>query len=158
MLRFLIGIARFSLSAWVGAAALFVVTGIREVQAPEIGSATRDVLVALRFPAYYLFGFVSVGTAFLAMGCSLVFAGEHKKRGIYLTCGLLIVLVTMVLDYHWVYLPLVEMVTPPGKSRPASFVDLHNASKWLNFGSILLCAIIAFVLCGIEYPKDGNRS
>ena len=45
MYRLGIGVARFTLSAWVGAAALFVVTGIREVRSPLLDSYIRDVLV-----------------------------------------------------------------------------------------------------------------
>ncbi len=51
-------------------------------------------------------------------------------------------------DYFYIYQPLVEMVTPPGKSRPAEFVSYHKASKWVNSFAILLCAVAAIGLCG----------
>lgn len=57
MAKILTGAARFALSAWVGAAALFVVVGIKEVRGSEFDSVTRDLLVGLRFPSYYTFGF-----------------------------------------------------------------------------------------------------
>ena len=51
----------------------------------------------------------------------------------HLCLGLLIVaFAMMIVDYVWIYTPLVEMITPPGKARPSQFVDYHNGSKWIN--------------------------
>jgi hypothetical protein len=60
----------------------------------------------------------------------------------------LVSLLVIAADYVWVYQPLVEMITPPGQSRPAEFMNYHSASKWMNLGSISLCALVAIVLCG----------
>ena len=56
-------IARFCTAAWVGAAALFVVTALREVRSSPFDPAAKDTLALLRFPAYYAFGFTLVGLA-----------------------------------------------------------------------------------------------
>ena len=55
--------ADWALVAWVGAAILFVVTSVREVQSTDFDSNTKDHLALLRFPAYYLFGFTLVPVA-----------------------------------------------------------------------------------------------
>jgi hypothetical protein len=52
-------VARFAVCAWVGAAALFVVAGVREVTSQQLDSMSRDVLVPLRFGLYYAFGLLS---------------------------------------------------------------------------------------------------
>ncbi len=89
-----------------------------------------------------------MGTAF----CTTLMAGvvlAQKRRRLFCLAGLLFVaLAVMVGDYIWVYQPLVEMVTPPGQSRPAEFVTYHKASKWLNALAISLCGIAAMFLCG----------
>jgi len=56
-------LARFLLSAWFGAATLFVIIGVREVRFVGFDSAMRDQLVLLRFPAYYACGFTLLGCA-----------------------------------------------------------------------------------------------
>ena len=53
-------ISRLALAAWVGAASLFVVTAIQEARSTEFDSITKNALAALRFPAYYAFGFALV--------------------------------------------------------------------------------------------------
>jgi len=147
MVQIFVGVARFALSAWVGAAALFVIVGIKEVRTPEFDSFIRDVLVAQRFPAYYVFGFASVGLAWLALSASLVFAGGNKRLRLICAGLVLLILGFMLADYFWIYRPLLDMITPPGQSRPARFVDYHNFSKWLNFISISLTAVAALLLC-----------
>jgi hypothetical protein len=148
MFQVAIGVARFALSAWVGAAALFVVTGIREVRSPELDSYVRDVLVGVRFPAYYLFGFCLVGLAAIATLTAGFLASSKRTRQMGLAILTILALVLMVADFVWIYEPLVEMITPPGQSRPAEFLAYHTASKWVNLASVSLCAIVAILLCG----------
>ncbi len=148
MFRVVIGVARFALSAWVGAAALFVVTGIREVRSPELNPYVRDVLVGVRFPAYYLFGFCLVGLASMATLIAGFSASSKRTRQFGLAILTVLALCAMVADYVWIYQPLVEMVTPPGQNRPAEFLAYHTASKWVNLTSVSLCAIVAILLCG----------
>jgi hypothetical protein len=147
MFRLAIAVARFALSAWVGAAALFVVTGIREVRSTLLDSYTRDVLVGIRFPSYYLFGFSLVGLAALAMLAASWLSPAKRGRPFALAFLTVLALGLMIADYYAIYLPLVEMITPPGESRPAEFLAYHTASKWVNLTSVSLCAIAALVLC-----------
>jgi hypothetical protein len=158
-----ITLARFASAAWVGAAVLFVTIAVWEVRYPEFDSATKDTLALLRFPAYYVFGFVLVGTALL--GAVLAFASTRPlnasredsgrsaenrggKKRLGATAGLLAIsLALMVADFFAVYRPMVEMITPPGRARPAEFRTYHRASVWLNTADVALCAVAAVLLC-----------
>ena len=143
MSRFALLIARIASSAWVGAAVLFVINGVRQATSGQFDSMVTDQLVVLRFPAYYVMGFSLVGAAWL----SSAFTGEQfsfRRRGAVL--GLFgLALVVMLFDYLVVYLPLAEMITPPGKPRPQEFQTLHHWSKVINsvdVGLVLLGALL----------------
>jgi hypothetical protein len=152
-------VARLTLAAWIGAAALFVATSIREVRPRQSGfdfefdSATRDRLVALRFPLYYRYGFVLVGTGFL---CGLL-AWGHPALGRWrpriALVLLAIALLAMAADYAWVYQPLTRMIDPPGGTKPAEFTQYHNLSKWTNEGQVTL-VLVATVL--LSWPGRGT--
>lgn len=139
-------IAKFCISAWVGAAVLFVVVGILEVTRGGFDSATKDSLVIIRFPAFYVFGFTLITAAWIGIfvaGCTNEVCA--KKRGILL--GLLsVVLILMVVDYIWIYRPLAQMVTPPGQSKPANFTAYHEASKWINLAGLFVCSLAVWLL------------
>lgn len=155
MFRISMALARFALAAWVGAAALFVVTGIREVRAPELDSYVRDVLVGVRFPAYYAFGFALVGLGFFATLAAGCFAPQKRGR-LFLLAGLVLsALALMIGDYLCIYRPLLTMISPPGQTRPAAFMDYHEASKWVNLASVSLCALVAMILCGTNAVDRG---
>ena len=139
-------IAKFCTSAWVGAAVLFVIVGILEVTRGGFDSATKDSLVVIRFPAFYIFGFTLVAAAWIGVfiaGCTNDVCA--KKRGILL--GLLsLVLTLMLVDYIWIYGPLAQMVTPPGQSKPAHFTTYHEASKWINLAGLFVCSLAVWLL------------
>ncbi len=143
MSRLALLIARFASSAWVGAAVLFVINGVQQATSGKIDSTTTDQLVALRFPAYYVMGFSLVGAAWVGSAIS----GEqlsYRRRGAVL--GLFgLALGMMLFDYLVVYLPLAEMITPPGQARPQGFQTLHRWSKVINsvdVGLVLLGALL----------------
>ena len=62
--RFGLFLARFCLSAWIGAATLFVIVGVTEVTRGNFNSTTKDILVAVRFPAFYVCGVTLVSLGF----------------------------------------------------------------------------------------------
>ncbi len=140
-------LARFSLSAWVGAAVMFVVIGVREVTWPGFDSATRDQLALLRFPPYYLFGFALVGCATAACSLSLVGRAIRRRRGVTVLLILAAALTLMTYDYLKVYSPLAAMVTPPGSPKPAEFDELHRRSEIVNSIDVGLCWVAALLLC-----------
>lgn len=162
MHRFCVLIARLAITAWVGAAVLFVIVGVREVTLsgqvlPGGGfdSATRDALVLLRFPAYYVTGFALVGVGLLATACAGSASGWSRPAR-FATLGLLsVALLLMISDYVWIYQPLVEMVTPPGATRTSDFEKYHNASKYINVADVTLCGIAAALLC---WPTSSGRA
>ena len=141
--------ARFCVTAWVGAAVLFVITAVTEVTTsqPSITSEVKDALVTIRFPAYYSYGFLLVLLGIVCCGLYLKHpAGRSKRMGVCLVL-LGVSLIAMVVDYVFIFRPLVEMVTPPGGVKPANFRDYHNASMYINAFDIGLCLIAALLLC-----------
>ncbi|WP_010584392.1 hypothetical protein [Schlesneria paludicola] len=124
-------VARFSTSAWIGAASLFVVVSILEVTNPGFDATTKDMLVALRFPMFYLFGSSLIGLGWLG---TLVTGNKELPAGRRRVALLLLaaVLLLMVVDYLWIYQPLLQLVEPPGQTKPSSFARYHDASKKIN--------------------------
>ena len=132
-------LARFCASAWIGAASLFVVVGITEVTRGGFDSTTKDQLVAIRFPAFYLFGATLVGIAWVGTCLAGSSAQLPARRRMVVVCLLTITLVVMAVDYFGVYLPLLQMVSPPGRTKTSEFELYHQASKWINLASLLIC-------------------
>jgi hypothetical protein len=142
-----LGLARFCVSAWVGAAVLFVIVAVREVTFPPFTSEVKDQLAVIRFPAYYATGAALLGIAWAG---TLIAAGHLQlPRGrCWLAAALLTVaLVEMGADYVWIYRPLEALVTPPGKVRTEQFTTLHQWSTRVNAANVALCAVAAGVLC-----------
>lgn len=157
MPRVLLMLSRFLLSAWVGAAVLFVIIGVREVRFPGFESVTRDQLVLLRFPMYYVAGFVLLGTALLSQ--VLLLARGERAKVLFAACGLTAAaLGLMTYDYPCVYRPLADMISPPGQTRPASFEALHLWSETVN-ALQLGCALAAGLsLCAFDGTRNQRNS
>lgn len=139
-------LARFCSAAWIGAASLFVVVGIREVTKGGFDSATKDALVAIRFPSFYQFGVVLIGIAWIGVLISRDSMLLSPRRRIACLVLLAIVLALMAADYVWIYEPLLQMVTPPGQAKPSGFHEYHQASKWINSAGLIVCCIAAGLL------------
>jgi hypothetical protein len=147
-----LAIARLATTAWVGAAALFVVTAVREVMHSGFDSATKDQLALLRFPAYYGFGFVLLALALAGTAGAWKAAGKSRLR-IRLAGGLLgLALALMAADFVAIYRPMAEMITPPGRTHVAEFRPYHRASVWINVIDVGLCGVAAVLLC---WPGGG---
>jgi hypothetical protein len=146
--RLCLTLARVLLSAWVGAATLFVINGVRMVTSGHFDSMARDHLSLIRFPPYYVFGFLAVGTGLVLL---ILAAGYPRRLGI----GLLILsLILMFVDYFGVYLPLAAMITPPGHVRPSQFDWYHRASMVINMAHVGLCLIAAILISRERRPVD----
>ena len=146
MSRVALLLARFCLSAWVGAAALFVVNGVRQAIHPPFDSFIKNNLALLRFRPYYLFGFVLVGAA---LGGLLTIRRSNllsSSRWNWTLCLIVASLTVMTVDYVVVYLPLEQMITPPTNARPAEFVDYHEASKYINGVHVGLACVAALLV------------
>ena len=140
-------LARICVSAWVGAAVLFVIVAVREVTFPQFTSEVKDQLAVIRFPPYYV-----VGAALLVVSLlgTLVAAGHPQlSRGRQTLAAVLLALALaeMAADYVWVYLPIEALVTPAGKPRTEQFTTLHQWSTRLNGANILACTVAAGTLC-----------
>ena len=136
---------RFSLCAWVGAATLFVVTGVREVTMTDFDAATKNMLAATRFPAYYAFGFTLVAVAGIsALGLILV-DNQVRRRKIVLLALSVFALVVMLLDHQFIYKPLeIMMLEPEGRLDP-EFFTYHQWSKYINCVSVGACLVASFL-------------
>ena len=146
-------LSRFSISAWVGAAALFVVASVVEQTGP-FPSEVKDHLALVRFPWYYAFGFSLVG---FSLAASLMAAGHPAVPSARLWAfrGLTAAaLAMMIADYFWIYRPLVEMLTASGV-KPAEFVTYHEASKHINFADVSICFLAALIVC---WPRTDRSS
>ncbi|OYW18120.1 MAG: hypothetical protein B7Z55_11215 [Planctomycetales bacterium 12-60-4] len=144
--RIALFVARWALTAWIGAAVLFVVVGIREVTSPDLSSEVKDRLATLRFPFFYAAGFGLVGVTWLAgLFCRVNHSFSRRRQ--WLVLGLVtIALVGMAADYISIYCPLAELVTPPGKPRTQQFMELHRWSARVNTVNLLLCMAAATLL------------
>lgn len=139
-------ISRFAVTAWVGAAALFIYVTVLQVRSPDLDSADKSVLAVLGFPAYYQFGFGLLLTALLA---GLIARGHVAVRPwrMRLYLGLLILsLVVTVCDYAFIYRPLLEMTADVTEARPASFQTYHTASEWINTAQVSLSLLAALLI------------
>lgn len=148
-------VARLSIAAWIGAASLFVVVGVIEVTRGGFDSTTKDMLVSLRFPAFYTFGATLVGFGWIGVWLSGSGTGLSRRRRAGALTLLAIAAILMAVDYSCIYCPLSQMVTPPGQSKPASFMAYHSASKWINLAGLLLC-LTASIL--INWPVRNDNS
>ena len=154
MARLGLAIARLAAAGWVGAAALFVVTAVREVTFSGFDSTTKDQLALLRFPAYYVCGVGLVGIAFLGALVASLGSRPRPKKVVGAAGLLAATLIVMAGDYVAVYRPIAEMITPPGRVHVSQFRDYHRASVWLNVGHVGLCAAAALLLCWPSASRD----
>jgi hypothetical protein len=161
MNRFLWTVLRFSLCAWVGAATLFVVTGVREVTMTDFDAATKNVLAATRFPAYYAFGFTLVAVAGVSALVLILTDNEMRRRKIVVLTLSVFALVVMYLDHRFIYQPLEVMMLEPEGRLDAAFFTYHQWSKYINCVSVGACLIASFVsACPIANiaSSDGTAS
>lgn len=146
MPRVALFLARFCTSAWIGAATLFVIVGILEVTSPRLESSAKDILVSIRFPAFYAVGASLVAVAWLGC-CAADFHPElSPRRRAAAILALLGVMVLMVIDYNGIYLPLTRLIDPPGQPRSPQFGSYHQASKNINFAGLALTLVAAVAL------------
>lgn len=139
---------RLLLSAWVGAAVLFVVTSVAEQTASEFDSVTRDQLATIRFPLYYAFGLsIYLGSAVALTGGWLSAAGTAKRRILWLAALIAASAAVFAYDYFQVYSPLQQLIIPPGAARGQDFVRLHRASEYANTIHVFLMLAAAGLAC-----------
>lgn len=138
-------ISRLAASAWVGAAVLFVATGVRQVTSGLFSATTTDQLVLLRFPLYYICGCSLITVAIVGTTLARAALGRGQRAFSMVCLGLALLL--MFFDYMVIYSPLAAMISPPGQSRGLGFQTLHRASMGINLVDLLLVAVAAGTLC-----------
>ncbi|WP_298867698.1 hypothetical protein [uncultured Gimesia sp.] len=156
MQSFSLVLIRFCLSAWVGAAVIFVITGVQDVTFKHFDSLVRDQLISLHFPVYYTIAWVLlVGSILGCLGIRKI-KEISRFRSNLIFCLVLIILGLSLIDYFWIYTPLESMITPPGSPRPAEFRSYHQASKYINSLNILL-TVVAAILVNLP-TKNQNQT
>lgn len=147
MLKLFLFLARISITAWLGAATLFVIVTVTEIRSGKLESLVLDTLILLRFPVYYLFTFSLLAVTLMAgIACWSVSRGRIGKSFTVLIALSLLILIG---DYFWVYLPLEGMLTPLGVPRPHYFPFYHKLTEALNSAAMLINLIAA---CLINWP------
>ena len=138
--RIALFVARTAVTAWVGAAVLFVVVGVTEVTSPQFSLDVKDRLAVLRVPLFYTAGAILLTTAWCCVTLVAALPGA-RRRGWICSTLLTLSLLGMAADYQWVFLPLVKVVTPPGQTRTAEFETLHQRSSRVNTANLALCLV-----------------
>ena len=144
--RFCLSMQRFLLSAWIGAAVLFVITSVAEQQFPGFEPEIRNQLATIRFPKYYAMGFVVV---LASLGCSVgrLSSGTRSKTDRAVLGLLVLAGVTMLIDFVFIYRPLHAMMIDLQRPRDTEFQWYHQASKYINSFGILLTFVAAILVC-----------
>ena len=140
--------ARLFLVAWIGGAALFVVTSIAEQRTPEFDSIDKDRLATIRFPLYYIYGAICLSTATAAIGLATATTPRGNRKT--LIAGLTLCVLSAAIagyDYVAVYSPLQRAITPPGQVRGPDFLSLHQQSEFINEVHISLALLAAILIC-----------
>lgn len=158
--RLILTLLRVVLPAWVGAAVLFAINGSAEQRHTfEVGEAlngvVRDELAIIRFPAYYSFGFVCVGTS-LALTVILQFSPPLPRGRIAWAGGLLLAAIALMLwDHYFVYTPMFGMLDPLGVEKSSEWKRLHATSMITNLIHVSLCLTASLVL---SWPIQAGRN
>jgi len=143
-MSFLLALLRFCLCAWVGAAVLFVITGIREIVSPRFQPATKNLLAAVRFPAYYCVGLTLIGTALVCAVLQYRRCQSRSMGNVLVILPALAVLL-MIVDWFFVFSPLLELMNDPDARERPGFTRYHNWSMSVNAVSVGLCAVSAVI-------------
>ena len=140
-------LARFSVSGWVMAATLFVAILVAQAISQKFDSIILDQVTAIRFPIYYGFGFSLLIVSLIGTALAIVGKILPKIRGLAIIVLLAIALILMTVDYYTIFLPLLDLITPPGKARTAEFQSYHDASELINKMGLMISLMAALVLC-----------
>ncbi|WP_166828478.1 hypothetical protein [Thalassoroseus pseudoceratinae] len=157
MRSFSLMMARFLVSAWCGAAILYVIVSVTEIRYPLFDSRIRDMLAFVRFPPYYVCGFATIVFALIFNLIAIGHRAIGERRSLISLGIVTTTLALMTLDYYFVYRPLSEMIRPPGGPKSSEFTSYHRWSEIINTVEVVLCLIAAGVL---NWPRtvDDNES
>lgn len=140
---------RLGSTCWVGAGVMFlaILLGLRG--SPLFDAATKDQHPRVLFPRYYLVEFACLGLGLAGAlaadwGARTNPGAPPRPRGRFPgpTVWLGLALVAALMDYFVLYCPLADMLGRP--PYPDSFRRLHEWSRWVNSG-ILLLTLVASV-------------
>lgn len=163
-------IARFCLTAWIGAASMFVtaITLAMTTKERSLNDTTvKNALTAVSFPAYYLFGFVLVATTGIALLLGRFLerktefgqkTGRMSRLRFIVCCVCLFAgLSLMIYDYYAIFTPLLESMPSPEEAKTAAFTKYHIWSRYINTVDVGLLFVSAVLLCW-PLPSAENQS
>ncbi len=145
MSRLLLTLLRVTLSLWVGGAILYVITSVAEQRYTAFDSSIRDQLAAIRFPLYYVYCWLTLGTSCLTAVILLTITQPRSGTLLLVTTLCCASMAFAIYDYYRIYQPLLQLITPPGKARNQDFMRLHELSRHINELHLSLAAIAAIV-------------
>ena len=143
------------LPAWIGGATLFVITSVAEQRFPRFDSTIRDQLAAVRFPWYYLYCWLTLGTATVTACLAATLKPAHDRRKALMVAILTSTsLLIAIADYTLTYQPLLKLITPPGQVRTENFTTLHNRSRIVNEIHLTIAIAATIAAC---LPQPSRR-
>jgi hypothetical protein len=149
----LVAVSRLCITAWVGAASLFVVEVISLRASTLFDEATKLSHPKVLFPLFYVFEFWLLG---IALGSGLWARAHFVARKPAWRLHLSLVAVALLLaavDYLWIYQPLARMIELP--ELPRGFAKYHLYSRWINSTGLVLCGAAAIAAV---WPERDGRS
>ncbi len=160
MSRFCLLMSRLLLSGWVGASLFFIWVTIL-VAKSDLSSEVKDMIAIVRFPVIYKFSFGLLVPAYLFHLASFRAMRPCLTRWLIVAFLVPLLLALGTLDYYNIYLPLADMIDPPGMARPMEFRVYHEASERMGGFMWVLGLVTAMMLnwpVKAAKPEDGIES
>ena len=120
---------------------MFIVMVIRETSFKEFDTTTKNSLALLQFPPYYAFGFTLLIAALVFGAVGQKGSSVGMRLRLFVSGLFAGALLLMVVDFVWVYGPLVEMLRTTEAARPANFQTYHKASMYINTVIVGICYV-----------------
>ncbi|WP_459556139.1 hypothetical protein [Lacunimicrobium album] len=146
MSRFALMMSRFLVTSWVGAAGIFIWVTVMLAISPDLDSIAKDKVALIRFPIIYQFSFYVLVPAYVFHLISFRAMRPCFTRWVIAAFTIPFLVMLGTVDYFNVYLPIADMIDPPGMVRPMQFHDYHDASERMGGMMFVLGLLTALML------------
>lgn len=129
---------------------------------PELDSIAKDKAALIRFPVIYQFSFYVLVPAYVFHLISFRAMRACFTRWVIAAFTIPFLVMLGTVDYFNVYLPIADMIDPPGMVRPMQFHDYHDASERMGGMMFVLGLVTALMLnwpvkAGCASPDNSNN-